>query len=98
MFYFDDRLEKKKECKFAIPSDFFIKIPSRKEKISYTIVSLIMHDGTSFGCGNYSSGLFDFNTGVCWHCGDDEMIYHKMHILDRFPKNTKIHICQDQKN
>ena len=36
------------ECKIAIPSEFLINIPSSNQKISYTLVSLIMHDGDSF--------------------------------------------------
>ena len=38
----------KNEYKFSILSEFLINIPSINEKISYTLVSLIMHDGDSF--------------------------------------------------
>ena len=34
----------KNECKIKILSEFLIKIPSRKENISYRLVLLIMHD------------------------------------------------------
>ena len=35
----------KNELKVAIPYEYFYKQPSSNEKISYTIVSLINHDG-----------------------------------------------------
>ena len=54
----------KNECKVAIPSEYFIKKPSNNEKIPYTLVSLIMHDGDSLDCGNYASGVFGANTGI----------------------------------
>ena len=45
----------KNECRIAIPSQFLSKIPSINENISYTIVSLIMHDGESLDYGHYVS-------------------------------------------
>ena len=60
-------------CKVAIKLEFFIKITSQKENISYTLVSLIMHDGTSLYCGHYISDIFNTNTGIWWHCDSDEI-------------------------
>ena len=48
---------KVEELMFAIPFKKMIKIPSGKEKILYTPVSLIMHSGYSLDCGNYVSGV-----------------------------------------
>ena len=56
-----------------MPSVFFITIPSRKQKISYTIVSLIMHDGKSLYFGHYVSDFLNDNTEMWWHCDDDEI-------------------------
>ena len=61
------------ECKISIPSGVLIKIPTQKEKISYTLVQLIIHYGYSLECGHYVSGVFDSNTGIWWHCNDDEI-------------------------
>ena len=61
------------ERKMFIPSDFLINITSPKGNISYTIVSLIMHDGESLECGNYVSDVFDVNVGIWWKCNDDEI-------------------------
>ena len=47
IIHYDDDRSKNNECKVAIPSEFFIKISSQKYKISYKLVSLIMHDGNS---------------------------------------------------
>ena len=63
----------KNEVKVAIPSEYMFKQPSRNEKISYTLVSLINHDGDSLYCGNYVSDVFDGNTGIWWHCDDDNI-------------------------
>ena len=63
----------KNEHKVAIPLDFFYIIPSSNYKISCPIVSLIMHDGDSLDCGHYGSGVFDTNTGIWWHCDDENI-------------------------
>ena len=34
-------------------------------------MSLINYDGDSLYCGNYVSDVFDTNTGIWWHCDDD---------------------------
>ena len=49
------------------------KQPSRNEKISYTLVSLVNHDGNSLDCGHYVSDVFDSSTEVWWHCDDDNI-------------------------
>ena len=36
-------------------------------------MSLINHYGDSLGCGHYVSDVFDDNTGICWHCDDDNI-------------------------
>ena len=54
----------KNELKVPILLDYFYKEPSRNEKISYTLVSLINHDGESLDFGNYDSDIFDANTGI----------------------------------
>ena len=48
----------KNELKVAIPSEYLYKQPSSNEKISYTLVSMINHDGDSLDCGNYFSDVF----------------------------------------
>ena len=63
----------KNELKVAIPSEDLFKKPSSNEKISYTLVSLINHDGDSLYCGHYVSGVFDSNTGIWWKCDDDNI-------------------------
>ena len=50
-----------------------MKILSRNEKMLYAVVSLIMYMVYSFDCGHYYSEIFDFNTGIWWHCDDDEI-------------------------
>ena len=40
------------ELKAAIPFEYLYKQPSSNEKISYTLVSLINHDGNSLDCGH----------------------------------------------
>ena len=42
--------------------------PSINDNISYTLVSLINHDGDSLDCGHYVSDVFDASTGIWWHC------------------------------
>ena len=63
----------KNELKVAIPSEYLYKQPSINEKISYTLVSLINHDGDSLDCGHYVSDVFDFSTGIWWNCDDDNI-------------------------
>ena len=48
----------KNELKVAIPSEYMFKQPLRNEKLSYTLVSLINHDGKSLDCANYVSDVF----------------------------------------
>ena len=48
----------KNEVKVAIPSEYLNKQQSSNEKISYTLVSLIKHDGDSLDCGHYGSDFF----------------------------------------
>ena len=64
----------KDELKVAIPLEFLYMQPSSNEKISYTLVSLIRHDGNSSDCGPYFSDSFDANTGILWHCDEDNII------------------------
>ena len=45
----------KNELKAAITLEFLYKKTSSNEKISYTLVSLINHDGDSLDCRNYAS-------------------------------------------
>ena len=45
-------------------------MPSSNEKTSYTLVSLINHDGNSLDCTNDLSDVFDTNTGIWWHYDD----------------------------
>ena len=63
----------KNECKFATPSEYFIKKPSSNEKISYKLVSLIMRDGKSLDCEHYFSDVFDTKSGILWHCDDSNI-------------------------
>ena len=49
------------------------KLQSSNEKISYTLVSLINHDGDSLDCGHYVSDFFDSRTVIWWHCDDDNI-------------------------
>ena len=59
----------------------FYKITSINDKISYTLVSLIIHYVESLDCGNYVSDVFDANTGIWWHC-DDEYINQISDLLE----------------
>ena len=63
----------KNELKVAVPLGVLYKKPSSNEKISYTLVSLINNYGDSLDCGNYVSDVFDANTGIWWHCDDDNI-------------------------
>ena len=49
------------------------KQPTSNEKILYTLVSLINHDGGSLDCGHYVSDVFYSSTGIWWHCDDDNI-------------------------
>ena len=75
---------KNNQCKVAIPSELFIAIPPRKENISYTLVSLIIHDVNSLDSGNFFSDVFDGNTGIWWYCSTVIMM-----------KMIKSEICQE---
>ena len=66
-------MDKKNEVKVAIPSEYMFKKPSRNEKISNTLVSLIKHDSDSLDCRHYFSDVFDISTGIWWHCDDDNI-------------------------
>ena len=67
-------MAKKNEVKVAIPSEYMFKLQSSNEKILYTLVSLINHDGDSLECGNYVSDVFDSSTGIWWYCNNDNII------------------------
>ena len=54
----------KNELKIAINLEFLYKIPSSNYIISYTLLSMINHDGDSLDCGNYVSDIFDANTEI----------------------------------
>ena len=54
----------KNEVKVCIPCEYMIKIQSSNEKISYTLVTLVNHDGDSLDCGHYVSDVFDSSTGI----------------------------------
>ena len=49
------------------------KLQSSNEKISYTLVSLINHDGESLDYGHHVSDVFDSSTGMWWHYDDDNI-------------------------
>ena len=63
----------KNELEVYIPLEFLYKITSSNDKISYTLVSLINHDGDSLDCGYYVSDVVGTNTGIWWHCDDDNI-------------------------
>ena len=63
----------KNEVKVSIPSEYMIKLQSSNENISYTLVSLVNHDGDSLDCGHYVSDVFNSSTGIWWHCDDDNI-------------------------
>ena len=63
----------KNEFKVGIPSEYMFKLQSSNEKISYTLVSLINHDGDSSDCGHYVSDVFDGSTVTWWHCDDENI-------------------------
>ena len=90
----------KNELKVAIPLEFLYKKPSINEKISYTLVLLINHDGDSLDCVNYTSDVFNANIGIWWHF-DGENITQisdlpKGVILERVTKtriDVRLNIC-----
>ena len=89
----------KNELKVVVPLGVLYKKPSSNDKISYTIVSLINHDGDSLHCGHYVSDVFDTNTGIWCHC-DDETVTQisdlpKGVILERVTKKSdvRLNIC-----
>ena len=43
----------KTETKVAIPSEYFMRIPSHDEDIFYALLSLIMHERSSYNSGHY---------------------------------------------
>ena len=63
----------KNEVKVSIPSEYMFKLKSSNEKILYTLVSLINHDGDSLYCGHYVSDVFDSSTGIWCHCDDENI-------------------------
>ena len=63
----------KNEVRVGIPSEYMIKLQSSNENISYTLVSLVNHDGNLLDCGHYVSDVFDSSTGIWWHCDDDNI-------------------------
>ena len=65
----------KNELKVAITLKRNYKIPSSNDKISYTLLSLINHDGDSLDCGHSVSDVFDANKVIWWHY-DDGNITH----------------------
>ena len=73
MFDYEEDAVKNNQSKFVIPSYFFMKIPSWKEKIWYTLVSMIMHEGTLSVIGNYYNDVFDVKTVIWWHFDDYEI-------------------------
>ena len=77
----------KNEPKVDIPLEFLYKIPSSDHKISYTLVSLINHDGDSLDCGNYASDVFDTNIVIWWHCDDDNIT--QISYINESKKQTK---------
>ena len=86
----------KNELKVAITFEYLYKKASSIEKISYTLVSLINHDGESLHCGHYFSDIFDANTGIWWHFDNNNITQisdlPKGVILERVRKNKKQNI------
>ena len=75
-----------------------LKQPSSNEKILYTLVSLINHDGNSLYCGHYFSDVFDSSTGIWCHCDDENITeisdlpkgvyYRETQIITKKKKNN----------
>ena len=84
----------KNKLKVAIPLEFLYKIPPSNYKISYTLVSLIMHDGYYLYCGHYVSDIFDTRTRIWWHCDDENITQFsdlpEGVILERITKKEKV--------
>ena len=80
----------KNELKVAVLSEYLFKQPSINEKISYTLVSLINHDGDSLDCGHYVSDIFiaaqEFGGTVMMTISLKSVIYHKEFIIKRLTK------------
>ena len=93
----------KYKLKVAIPSEYLYKQPSSNEKISYTLVLMINHDGDSLDCGHYVSDIFDSSTGIWWHCDDDNITqisdlpkwvyYQETHKITKKGINARINRC-----
>ena len=64
---------KKNEVKVGVPYEYMFKQQWSNERISYTLVSLINHDGESLDCGHYFSDVFDSRTEIWWHWDDDNI-------------------------
>ena len=43
------------------------------EDVTYSLVYINYHDGTSIRTGHYLCDIFDFNTGILWCCDDDNI-------------------------
>ena len=87
----------KNEVKVCIPCEYMIKPQSSNEKISYTLISLVNHDGNSLDCGHYVSNIFDSSTGIWWHCDDENItelrnlpdgVYYRENHKPPFKKNV----------
>ena len=57
-------------------------------------MSLRVHDGDYFDCGNDASDVFDTNTGIWWHCGDDNItqisdLTERFYIRESHKRKTK---------
>ena len=82
----------KNEPKVAIPFKYLYKQPSSNDKKSYTLVSRINHDGDSLDFGHYVSNIFDANTGIWWHCDDDNITQ-----ISDLPKGVYIRESEQKK-
>ena len=54
-----------------------------------------MNDGDSLYCGHYVSDFFDANTGILWHCDDDNItqigdLPKGVYIRESHKKNKRI--------
>ena len=66
----------KNDLKVCLTFEYMIKHQSSNEKISYTRVSIVNHDGDSLDCGHYVSDVFDSITVIWWHCDDENLSEH----------------------
>ena len=53
-----------------------------------------MHDGELLDCGNYARYFFDANTGIWWHCEDDEIteindLVEGVYIVENYKKHKE---------